>query len=86
MHPIDLLTDPKVALRGNPFQKGQGLDGEALKKAFAEYRAKNITPQEEAVVKVGVSEGDFHYLGSGKIMIGIGRGFAEALGEFMRKK
>ncbi|MFM2220960.1 MAG: Virginiamycin lyase [Verrucomicrobiota bacterium] len=76
----------KINQYTNVLKNEQGLDGEALKKAFAEYRAKNITPQEEAVVKAGVSDGDFHYLGSGKIMVGIGRGFADALGEFMRKK
>jgi hypothetical protein len=62
----------------NVFKYEQGLEGDALKKAFAEYRAKNITPEEEEILKKAVSDGDFHYLGSGKIMVGIGRGFAEA--------
>ena len=63
----------------------QGLEGDALKKAFAEYRAKHITPQEEEILKIGVSDGDFHYLGSAKIMCGIGRGFAEALIQVMNR-
>lgn len=69
----------------NVLKYEQGLDGDALKKAFAEYRARNITPEEDEILKKGVSDGDFHYLGSGKIMIGIGRGFAEALAETLRK-
>jgi hypothetical protein len=69
----------------NVFRYDQGLEGEALKKAFAEYRAKNITPEEELILKTGTSDGDFHYLGSGKIMVGIGRGFAEALAKTIKK-
>jgi hypothetical protein len=69
----------------NVFKHEQGLEGDALKKAFAEYRAKHITPQEEELLKIAISDGDFHYLGSGKIMAGIGRGFAEALAKTLKK-
>jgi hypothetical protein len=75
----------KVNQQARVFQYEQGLQGDALKKAIAEYRAKNITPEEEEILKKGVSDGDFHYLGSGKIMCGIGRGFAEALAETLKK-
>ena len=74
-----------VNQHANVLKNEQGLEGEALKKAFAEYRAENITPEEEAILKAGVSDGDFHYLGSGKIMTGIGRGFAGALAEALKK-
>lgn len=57
----------------------QGLTGKELEKAYAEYRAKEMTPREEEILKKGVSEGGFHYLGSAKIMCGIGKGFAEAM-------
>ena len=43
---------------------------------------KPLTPEEENLVKVGTSEGEYHYLGSGKIMAGIGKGFAEAMLKF----
>ena len=75
----------QVNRQSNVFRHEQGLEGEALKKAFAEYRAKNITPEEELILKNGVSDGDFHYLGSGKIMVGIGRGFAQALAKAIKK-
>jgi hypothetical protein len=75
----------KMNQQMNVFKFEQGLEGDALKKAFAEYRAKNITPEEDEILKKGVSDGDFHYLGSGKIMAGIGRGFAEALAETLKK-
>ena len=69
----------------NELKHEQGLEGDALKKAFAEYRAKHITPQEEEILRKGVTDGDFHYLGSAKIMCGIGRGFGETLLESLKK-
>jgi hypothetical protein len=62
-----------------------GLKGEALNKAYAEYRAMYFTPEEEAYLKTGKSNAGFHYLGSGKFMVGAGRAFAEALLELPRK-
>jgi len=59
--------------------KDEGLEGEALKKAYAEYRAKHITPLEEEVLRKGISSQGYHYMGSAKIMCGIGKGFAEAM-------
>jgi hypothetical protein len=75
----------KVNQQTNVFRFDQGLEGDALKKAVTEYRSKNITPAEEEILKKAVSDGDFHYLGSGKIMTGIGRGFAEAFAELHKK-
>lgn len=75
----------KVNQQANVFRYDQGLEGEALKKAIADYRAKTLTPEEELILKTGVSDGDFHYLGSGKIMVGIGRGFAEAFAKILKK-
>ena len=75
----------QIGQQVNVFRNEQGLEGEALKKAYAEYRAKHITLKEEELLKIAISDGDFHYLGSGKIMVGIGRGFAEALAEVLNK-
>jgi hypothetical protein len=62
----------------------KGLKGEALEKAYAEYRAGKFTPVEEEILKKGPSNKAFHYLGSGKIMSGIGKGFAEAMLELQK--
>jgi hypothetical protein len=75
----------KVNEQAGVFRYEQGLEGEALKKAVTEYRAKNITPEEELILKTAVSDGDFHYLGSGKIMVGIGRGIAGAFAKILKK-
>ena len=44
-----------------------------------EYQAKVISPQEQAMLKRGVSNAGFHYLGCAKTMALIGKAFAEAL-------
>ena len=75
----------QVNQKMNELKHEQGLEGDALKKAFAEYRAKHITPREEEILRKGVTDGDFHYLGSAKIMCGIGRGFGETLLESLKK-
>ena len=72
----------KIKEKTNEFKYKDGLTGDALKKACADYRATLITAKEEEMLKNGVSEGDFHYLGSAKIMAGIGKGFAEAMLKF----
>ena len=63
-----------------------GLEGDELKKAYAEYRARHITPQEEEILKKAISNQGYHYYGSGKIMAGIGKGFAEAMIALEKKK
>lgn len=60
-------------------QREKGLEGEALAKAYAEYRASKMTPLEEEILLKGKSDKGFHYLGSAKILSGIGKGFAEAM-------
>jgi hypothetical protein len=75
----------KIKQKLNDFKYEDGLEGAALKKAYADYRAKHITPDEENLLKVAVSDASFHYLGSAKIMCAIGKGFAEAMVEIEKK-
>ena len=63
-----------------------GLEGEALNKAYAAYRAMYFTPEEEAILKVGKSNQAYHYLGSGKFMAGTGRAFAEKMLELQQSE
>lgn len=44
-------------------------------------RAEGLTERERMVLDKGVSNQEFHYLGSAKILGGIGKGFAEAMAE-----
>ena len=44
-----------------------------------EYRAKLLTPADDAMWQRGASNAGYHYLGCAKIMALIGKGFAEAV-------
>jgi alpha-galactosidase len=52
----------------------------AEERALAEkMRAESLTERERLVLEKGVSNAEFHYLGSAKILGGIGKGLAEAM-------
>jgi len=54
----------------------------AEEKAFQEkMRAEGLTERERMVLEKGISNLEFHYLGSAKILGGIGKGLAEAMAE-----
>ncbi|KAF0172449.1 MAG: hypothetical protein FD161_4028 [Limisphaerales bacterium] len=50
---------------------------------FEKLRAEGLTDRERKVLEVGISNFEFHYLGSAKILGGIGKGFAEAAHSLM---
>lgn len=56
------------------------------KAAFDKLRAEGLTERERQILEKGVSNAEFHYLGSAKILGGIGKGFAEAMGELKQLK
>lgn len=62
--------------------KHMGQDGTMTKEQIAafekEYRARIITPEEEAMWKRGASNAGYHYLGCAKTFALMGRAFAEA--------
>ncbi|MFM2141541.1 MAG: Virginiamycin lyase [Verrucomicrobiota bacterium] len=47
-------------------------------------RAESLTERDRLILEKGVSNAEFHYLGSAKILGGIGKGLAEALAELRR--
>jgi alpha-galactosidase len=53
---------------------------------FEKLRAQGLTERERKVLDTGISNQEFHYLGSAKILGGIGKGFAEAMAELMQLK
>ncbi len=55
------------------------LTREGEQKAWNEIREKAFNERERQVLEVGISNQEYHYLGSGKIMALIGKGFAETL-------
>lgn len=59
--------------------KEQQLDEQATKQLEAELRRKELSPRELKILEKGVSNAEYHYLGSARILGGIGKGFAEAM-------
>ncbi len=51
------------------------------KAAFEKLRAEQLTERERTVLDTGVSNAEYHYLGSAKILGGIGKGMAETMAE-----
>jgi hypothetical protein len=52
--------------------------------ALEKRHAQTFTPRELAILRESVSNFDFHYMGSAKIMAQIGKGFAEAMVQLLR--
>ncbi len=61
------------------------LSREEQKSAEAMSRRKEFTERELEILQKGVSNMEFHYLGSAKIMAQIGKGFAQAMAELEKK-
>ncbi len=51
-----------------------------------QLRAEGLTEREQEVLEKGISNLEFHYLGSAKILGGIGKGFAEAMADLKKPK
>jgi hypothetical protein len=52
----------------------------------AQLLAEGLSERERLVLEKGVSNFEFHYLGSAKILGGIGKGLAEEMGVLLRRK
>jgi alpha-galactosidase len=56
------------------------------KAALEKLRLEGLTERERQVLEKGISNLEFHYLGSAKILGGIGKGLAEAMAELKQLK
>ncbi len=56
------------------------------KAALEKIRAEGLTERERTVLEKGISNAEFHYLGSAKILGGVGKGLAEAMAELKQFK
>ena len=66
-------------------QKEKKLNRNQSRAELEELRSKEFNARELKVLEKGVSNAEYHYLGSAKIMAGIGRGFAEAVVSLNRR-
>lgn len=76
---------PKVDEINNQVKAGT-LTKEAGKAATEKLYTETFTPRELRILRESVSNFDFHYLGSAKIMAQIGKGFAEAMAGLLKPK
>ena len=53
---------------------------------FQKMRAEGLTDRERTIMEKGISNLEFHYLGSAKILGGVGKGLAEATAELKKMK
>jgi len=56
------------------------------KAAWEKLRREGLTERERQVLEKGISNQEFHYLGSARILGGIGKGFAEAMADLLQNK
>lgn len=59
--------------------KEQNLKPAEEKNLLEKMRAEGLTERERLILEKGISNAEFHYLGSAKILGGIGKGLAEAM-------
>jgi hypothetical protein len=80
-----LRTRESVTLEKAKLQaKEQQLDAVSAKRLETELRIAEFTPRELEILEKGVSNAEFHYLGSARILGGIGKGFAEAMAPLLK--
>jgi hypothetical protein len=56
------------------------------KAALEKMRLKDLTERERLILEKGISNFEFHYLGSAKILGGVGKGLAEAMADLKHLK
>ena len=71
--------DNKIKQTVKQMVKSGELKNSQQKQKVEELRAKELSEQEIKILETGVSNAEYHYLGSAKILGGIGKAFAEAV-------
>ena len=74
-----LRKDAELKEQAKKQAKDSGLKPTEEKAALEKLRTTGLTDRERKIIEVGVSNFEFHYLGSAKILGSIGKGLAEAL-------
>jgi hypothetical protein len=76
----------EIKQRAKKLAKDASLKPAEEKAALEKSITEGLTERERLVLAKGVSNAEFHYLGSAKILGGIGKGFAEAMAELKQLK
>jgi alpha-galactosidase len=76
----------KIKEQAKKAAKAENLPPAEEKAAIEKALAEGMSERERLVLKKGISNFEFHYLGSAKILGGIGKGMADAMAEFSKGK
>ncbi len=76
--------EDRLRQQGKQRAKEEKLAPEAEKELIANLVKSGLSDRERKLIDVGISNLEFHYLGSAKILGGIGKGLAEAMIELHR--
>ena len=74
------VDEINAAVKDGKLSRDEG--NAALDKLYAD----NFSPHDLIILKESVSNAEYHYLGSAKIMAQIGKGFADAMAEMLKAK
>ncbi len=77
--------DAVVKQEAKKIQSEKKLKGKEAQAVLEELREKEFSKDEREILEKGISNQGYHYLGSAKIMAGIGVGFAEAMAEMQQE-
>lgn len=78
--------DRQIQQELKTLQEEGKLSRDQWNEALEDRRAKAFTPRELTILTKSVSNFEFHYLGSAKVMTQIGKAFAEAAVEMLEKR
>jgi hypothetical protein len=73
--------DNAIKQKANKLAKEGKMNPADEKAALEKMRQEVLTDRERKILEIGISNQEFHYLGSAKILGGIGKGLAEAMAE-----
>tara|TARA_R110002096_G_scaffold42893_25_gene115403 strand:+ start:1312 stop:2523 length:1212 start_codon:yes stop_codon:yes gene_type:complete len=83
----ELVTrNAKVKQAAKKIQSEESLKGKEAQAVLEELQKKEFSERELKAIEIGISNQAYHYLGSAKIMAGIGEGFAEAMAELQENR